>query len=418
MLVIQLPPRPRGTDAAVDATAALGHVLSADGLAIDTQGHAPLAQLPRADSVVAVLPPTEVGWHRLTLPKAPAGRQRAALAGVLEDELLDDEDDLHLALAPGARAGESTWVATVDKPWLAGWIAAIETAGHSLERVVPALWPGEAADGAGRAHVFAAGDGSADAAAPWLAVADAEGVTTLRLAGSLARARQAGWAAQGLRWSAEPAAIHAAERWLGEPVTVMTESELALAAARSPWNIRQFDLAPRHRGMRALRELAKQWRTPAWRPARWGLVALLLLQVLGLNLWAWQQQRAVGARRDAMTALLRSSHPQVRSVLDAPVQMQRETELLRQAAGQVGDGDFEPMLALAARAWPEGQPPVQNLRYEPGRLTLAAAGWTPEQLQQFRSRIEPAGAQVENADGRVTIHLVARGAAAAPGAAR
>ena len=74
-----------------------------------------------------------------------------------------------------------------------------------------------------------------------------------------------------------------------------------------------------------------------------------------------------------MTELLRSSHPQVRSILDAPVQMQRETELLRAASGRAGAEDFETLLALAAVAWPDGQPPVQQVRFEAGRLMIAAA---------------------------------------------
>jgi general secretion pathway protein L len=407
MLVIQLPPRARGGEAPPEPAAVLGHVLSSDGLGVTAQGRSAPAQWPKADSVVAVLPPTEVGWHRITVPKAPAGRLRAALAGLLEEHLLDDDADVHLALAPGAKAGDEAWVAAIDRAWLTSWIATIEAGGATLDRVVPALSPATADPAApGHAHVFgAAGDEGGDSAPPWLAVADDAGVTTLRLGGSLARTRLGGWTEQGLRWTAEPSAVSAAERWLGAPVQVQTEAELALAAARTPWNLRQFELAPRHRGLRALRELAKQWRGPAWRPARWGLAALVVVQLLGLNLWAWQQQRLVAQGKDKMNALLRSTHPNVRAVLDAPVQMQRETELLRQAAGQVGPADFEPLLALAARGWPDGQGPVQNVRYEPGRLTLAAPGWTPEQVQAFRGQVEPAGGRVEAADGRVILSI-------------
>lgn len=407
MLVIQLPPRARGGEAPPEPAAVLGHVLSSDGLGISAQGRSAPPQWPKADSVVAVLPPTEVGWHRVTVPKAPAGRLRAALAGLLEEHLLDDDADVHLALAPGAKAGDEAWVAAVDRAWLSSWIAAIEAGGATLDRVVPALSPAAADPAApGHAHVFgAAGDEAGDSAPPWLAVADGAGVTALRLGGSLARTRLPAWSEQGLRWTAEPSAVSAAERWLGAPVQVQTEAELALAAARTPWNLRQFDLAPRHRGLRALRELAKQWRGPAWRPARWGLAALVVVQLLGLNLWAWQQQRLVAQGKEKMTALLRTTHPNVRAVLDAPVQMQRETELLRQAAGQVGPADFEPLLALAARGWPDGQGPVQNVRYEPGRLTLAAPGWTPEQVKAFRGQVEPAGGRVEVADGRVILSI-------------
>jgi general secretion pathway protein L len=195
----------------------------------------------------------------------------------------------------------------------------------------------------------------------------------------------------------------AAERWLGAPVPVSSEAEALLAAARSPWNLRQFSLVSHHRGLRALRDVGKQFMSPGWRTVRWGLVAFLALQVVGLNLWAWQQQRTLAGRQQAMNELLRSAHPQVRAVLDAPAQMQRETELLRAAAGRAGEGDLEPLLALAAQAWPLGQPPVQSLRFEAGKLTLPAVGWAPQQLEQFRDRIAAAGATLDITEGRLVL---------------
>ena len=81
---------------------------------------------------------------------------------------------------------------------------------------------------------------------------------------------------------------------------------------------------------------------------RWGAAALALVQVLGLNTWAFQQQRAVESKRAAMTELLRSAHPGVRAVLDPAAQMRRETERLRTAAGRAGDSDLEVLLGAAA----------------------------------------------------------------------
>ena len=77
-------------------------MLSADGLQVSSHGQAQPSLLPRADSVVAVLAASDVSWQRITLPRAPAAKLRAALGGLLEDQLLEDDDALHLALAPGA----------------------------------------------------------------------------------------------------------------------------------------------------------------------------------------------------------------------------------------------------------------------------------------------------------------------------
>jgi general secretion pathway protein L len=192
---------------------------------------------------------------------------------------------------------------------------------------------------------------------------------------------------------------------------VRSEAEQALACARSPWNLRQFELAARRRGLRAVSSLGRQFLGPSWRPVRWGLAALVLVQVLGLNAWAWAQQRQIEQRRAAVDNVLRSTHPQVRSILDAPVQMQRETELLRVAAGKAGDDDLETLLGLAAAGWPDGRAPLDRLRFEPGRLVLPATGWDPAAVQQLRSRLEAAGGQLESTEADLTISRAVRRAA-------
>jgi general secretion pathway protein L len=93
----------------------------------------------------------------------------------------------------------------------------------------------------------------------------------------------------------------------------------------------------------------------------------------------------------------------VRAVLDPPLQMQRETERLRAAAGRPGDADLESLLGAAAAVWPDGQGPVQTLRFEGGRLSLTAPGFGDAQMAQLRERLKPAGFVVELADGRVTV---------------
>jgi general secretion pathway protein L len=65
------------------------------------------------------------------------------------------------------------------------------------------------------------------------------------------------------------------------------------------------------------------------------------------------------------------------------------------------------MLQAAASAWPAGRPAVDSLRFEPGRLTLAAPGWSGPQIDEFRSVLRPAGWQVEASEGRLTLSRAA-----------
>lgn len=411
VLVILIPPRARlgaraadgGATGAAPVGEGYGYVLSADGLQVSSHGQAQASLLPRADSVVAVLADSDISWQRIVLPKAPAAKLRAALGGLLEDHLLEDDETLHLALAPGAHAGEPAWVAAMNKAWLRAEIEKLEQAGLSIERVLPSSWPGDMPQG----HFFEAAGAPTGNARIMLCHADADGLGLLRLDGSLARALLPHMSAHPTLWTAEPAVAAPAERWLGASVKVQTEAERALQATRSLWNLRQFDLAPRRRGTRALRSTVRQLLSPAWRPVRIGLVALLVLQVAGLNAWAWHQRQVLVDQRMAQEKLLRTTFPNVRAVLDAPLQMRRETDVLRAAAGRAGDSDLEALLGAAASAWPEGQRPVQTLRFEPGRLTLSAPGWSDQQLSQFRERLRPGGWAVESAEGRVSLSRAA-----------
>lgn len=406
ILVVLIPPRPR---AGAPAAAEFSYVLSPDGLAIGAQGRCAPGQLPKADSVVAVLPDCDVGWHRITLPKAPAARMRAALMGLLEESLLEEPELTQLALAPGATAGQAAWVAAVHLPWLAEQLSVLDKANRSVERVVPSSWPDEVPLG----H-FAEGAGEDGASTDQMTLvwSDAEGVACLKLQGTLARALLPAQTAQPARWTATPAVAAQAERWLGAPVMVLPHEQRALQATRSLWNLRQFNLAARHRGARALRDAWLRFLSPAWRPVRWGVAGLVVLNVIGLNLWAWHQRSAIDHKREAMSALLKSSFPSVRTVTDVPeLQMQRETELLRTAAGKPGENDFEVLVVAAASAWPANKPPVDTLHFEPGRLTLSANGWTPDEVAQFRNQLRPAGWQVDFESNRLTISRASGGAA-------
>ena len=77
---------------------------SADSTLLD-HGSAPLALLPRAGDVVAVVPARMLSWHRIVLPKVNSARLRNALEGLLEERVLDDPQELHFALAPAAVPG-------------------------------------------------------------------------------------------------------------------------------------------------------------------------------------------------------------------------------------------------------------------------------------------------------------------------
>ena len=409
-LVLQLPEHRRLRAGAAGDVAGepsrrreYAYATSGDGIELDAQGEAAAALLPRSTNVIAVVQEADVSWHRVTLPKAPASRLRMALVGVLEDALLEDAETVHLAVAPAATPGQPTWVAAVDRAWLQAELALLEKSGVFVDRVVPMAWPDDPPAGHFRAPL-ASGIGTIEGV--YLTWASVDGVATVRLDGGLARAIVPTPPPVTTRWSAAPMAATAAEQWLGAPVNVMPTEQRLLQAGRSLWNLRQFDLARRTRGARALGDWLRKARSPAWRPVRIGLAALIAAQILGLNLWAWHQKSEVEARRVAIQALVKKTFPRVGEgdvQRDAAAVMARETQSLRTLAGKSGENDLEPMLQAAAAAWPGERPPVENLRFEPGKLTLAASGWSDSQIEQFRAALKPTGFRVDASEGRLVL---------------
>lgn len=419
LLVVLLPPAERlaaqhaavGADPVGRLPAEWPFVWSADGRSPTNQGQAAAALLPRADQTALVLAEGDLSWHEIDIPKAPAARMRAALAGVLEEALLDDEAKLHFALGAGAVPGQRGWVAVTDQRRLSAALQALEQGGRTVDRVVPAAEPGP-----WRGHFHAGSHAGAHADSttvaddehPWLTLAGPQGVFTARLSGGLARSRLAALDLASVRWTAAPAAAMAAEHLVQAQVALQSDAARALEAGLSACNLRQFDLSVRHRGSRALTDGLRQLLSSRWRPVRVALVSLLAVQLVGLNAYAWTQRSALAAKREAMDQLVRSAHPGVKVVLPAPLQMQRETDRLRAAAGRPGPGDLESLLAAAAAAWPDGAGPAASVRFEGGSLSLAA-GWPEPQAQQFRERLRAQGYSAELAEGRAVISRVLKG---------
>lgn len=418
-LIIQLPAHERlssdpASAGAVHAPAATTqteyhYVLTANGHTAHHQGKATAADLPRAEIVVAVTAPTDLSWHRLPLPKAPSARLRQALGGLLEEHLLDDPEDLHLAVAPNAKAGEPTWIAACHHTWLTGHLMALEKARLRITRLVPGVWPDEPPTGYFHELHETGGSEHERGAEYMLTWSTSDGVATWPLAGGMARRLLPDPLPPGTRFFATPASAAPAERWLGGVVQGQMPAEHLLQAARSMWNLLQFELTPNSKGFQAVTDQWQQFLSPQWRPVRIGLACLVLAQVAGLNMWAWHQSHELKLKRAEMLTVLRAAHPQLQVILDAPVQMKRETENLRAASGQPGENDLEALMMAAANAW-SGTAPAKGLLYDGTRLTLTPpAQWGPTDIDQFRNRLRTSGYSAEaGTDGQVILRRADR----------
>ncbi len=396
-LLLQLPTTPPGASAVYGVAA---FEPTANGWQLPP-GNCPLALLPPAErqtEVVALVPPAALSWHRVSLP-AGLGRGnaklQAALQGLLEDQLLQDPTQLHLALAPSTASGPTVWVAACDKAWLQAHLHALQEAGLTVQRIVPELAP---PDEGQQWHALG------DSAKGWLWCCDAElGVSGWPVVA--AAQLPTDWLAHA-HWQTEPGLAHWAQAQ-GTPMQLVDTAAHWQAAARSPWNLAQFELqSDAHtRRLQGLQRLLNTlWRSPPWRPARWGLAALVLAQLVGMQAWAWMTRTQWQAEQDRWTQILQTSFPKVTVVVDAPLQMAREVARLRQGSGQLTAQDFESQLQALGSALPTGVASPTRLNFQDGQLQWPTVSMTPEQDAAFAQALQRQGLRLGQRQGTSQLH--------------
>lgn len=381
-LIVVLPPHP------ASSATEFAYVLTNDGATVARHGAAQASVLPlpvRAGSeIVAIVPPEMVSWHRVELPKgvtARTPRLRAVLEGLLEERVLDEPETLHFALQPDARAETPAWVATCDREWLKGALLLLEGAGRPVSRIVPEFAPQEAP------ALYAMGDPEN----ALLVSASSEGVTTLPLSTSALALLPS--LPEDTACIAEPAVARLAEQVLQHQPVLQQSAERWVRAAQSGWDLAQFDLSSSGRA-RVYKRMATLWSdmlsTPEWRPARWGAIALVVLNLVGLNAWAWRERSAIDAKRETMRRTLTETFPNVKVVVDAPLQMEREISALRQSTGATSGRDLEAMLNALALAVPP-QHTLGAMDYANGELRVRGLSLGPDEARSLAATMKARG---------------------------
>ncbi len=390
MLIIALPLHTEGA-----ATEYL-HVRAGPGAATGHAQSATAARLPRdAGTVVAVVPAQALAWHTITPPPVGAARLAAALEGLLEERLLEDPAQSQVVYTPdGAAAaaqGQTLTVLVCQKAWLRQALAPLQAQGMVVSRIVPewspqaqaapVLWVGGSPE---QVQAVACGPQGAMVLPPppWSSAISA----TLNQP-----------EAQLL---CEPAMAAWVQQQFGRAPRMLSPGQRLWQAQQTDWDLAQGEWAQgrRQRWARFARELALNlWQAPRWRPARWGLLALLVLNLVGLQWMAWQQRQLQAQLQKDMAMLLTRSFPAVQVVVDAPLQMAREVQALQRAMGQPNAADLEPMLTSLARALPASAQ-LSSVQYSPGELRWQAPAVTNDRIEAAREPLRQQGYQLV-ADG-------------------
>ena len=396
-LILTLP------NAHADASDGYHYVLTPDGQTVGDSGWVALALLPAASELVALVPVHKLSWQQVQLPKGSLGRGmfrdggparlRAVLEGVLEDRVLDDTSDLHFALEPAASDEAPVWVAVCDRAWLKTAVEALEQAGRRVSRIVPEFAPDASRD---VLHVLGR-PGDAHCVA-----VTSTGVVVWPLS-------SAGLAL--LDWPeyqpvvAEPAVVAQAEQLLQHAVTLQPGALRRVQAAQSAWDLAQFELV-NSSGARSWKRVAdaalRLARAPRWRAARLALLALVVINLAGLNAWAWREKAALQTQRQNIREILTATFPQVRVVVDAPLQMGRELAALQRASGQASGRDLEAMLSAFGAQAPATAVP-DALDFAAGELRLKGLKLSAAEVSALSQRLKPQGYVASAESGTVLM---------------
>lgn len=383
------------------APAAWHWVRSLDGAQAVAHGTGSAAELPPGEAdCTLVLPARWVSWQRVSWPKVSGAKLRAALDGLLEDRLLRDTERLHFALPAELRAGEATWVACCDRGLLQHCLEALNAVGLAPARIVPSLWPTEVGSALARIS-------TPDGEHPWVSLATDAGCSHWPLEMAAPVLDSLELRERTVHWSADAVSVARADTALGVRCAIESADTWLLRAAKSPWNLAQFEFS-QSASRRRQQRWREAWRTlrhdRAWRPLRWGVLTLIGLQIVGLNLHAWQLRQQLQHAQAQQRQVLQAQFPSVTLVIDPVLQMQRELDGLRQRSGALGTGDLESVLAtLGQTAGGEPWPGLSAIEHDANSTRLSAEALSSGQLAGWQNRLNAAGLQVQTEDQTLVV---------------
>lgn len=390
--------------------------------------------LPRGTRVVLLVAAEDVSFTTADVPPLSGIRLREALPNLVEDTTVGDVGAVHVALGQESGPGGKRLLAVIDRHWLAAMQVDVVRAGHRVAAIIPESLAVPLADGAW--SLASAGSPTGREARAWLRYGAQQAIALPQdPSGAIAIVAAIGRTSAGalrpprqLDLYATPAA-KAAAKAIGETIA----ATLAVAfndsggdpfiewlarrghegAYGAPLSLLAFD------GGRGAGTVWKRWRIAAALG-----VAILAVQVIGMQ-WQWAGlRRETSALRAQQTQALMTAFPDTRAVLDPSLQMARGLAALRASTGRSDPADFSTMMAAAARIFAslpanalrgaEYDARSLGLRFGPGiagtpdeRERLAASA----SQQGYVLRFESGTGQAANAAGESFASLRTKGGA-------
>ncbi len=117
---------------------------------------------------------------------------------------------------------------------------------------------------------------------------------------------------------------------------------------------------------------------------------MLGTNLLGLNVMAWQDKRQLDQAGAEVRSILSRSFPEVKVVVDAPLQMEREVRLLELAAGVRSADSLEAMLDVLGSTLAPGST-LLSVDYSAGELRVRGVEVAPAESVALMDRLQARG---------------------------
>jgi general secretion pathway protein L len=367
--------------------------LATTGGAIEREGVAALSELAepvkRAQRVVLMLAASDVTLLRVKMPPLSGARLRAALPNLVEDRLMSDPEEC--VVVAGEIHGGLRTVAVVSRNWLELLGRTLLSLGARNVTAVPTqlCMPHQAdaatatvsehgvdadiairlaeQDGMGLSIVADQPESLAFEVMQSLAAVVPQGAIVLYVPQARVRDYQ-----ESLHIAAplqERITLHADnwQRWIGGADKAGVDMMTGLGAAAGP----KIDLR-------------------AW---RWPIIlgtAVLLINVVGLNVDWLRLKREAEALRNGMVQTYRSAFPKDPVIIDPLAQLRQKMAGAQRDSGQLAPDDFVALAAAFGEAWAgtgQGAAPITGLEYRDRALTVKLKPGSSVPMEQLSSAL-------------------------------
>jgi len=356
---------------------------------------------PMAESVEAVLSPDQCLSLEVKLPggaKAARSRSSELIAYAVEERLAGEVENEHFVVGETDADGQTpVWV--ISRARLRVLLGAFEQLGRKPHRVFSELQlapfnPGRWSVCLGEQDGFVR-VGKESGFAFDFAQQNVHTKPPIALQLALLTARRANRMPESVDVYCVEASAPDAVAWesaLGVKVGRAAEYVWQVRPARSVRNFLVGEFTPRG-------ERGAAW--AAFRPALvLGALTLVLYSLFSFGEWIWLDRKASSLNAQSMETF-RAAFPQVGTIVDPSLQMQRLYDQFKRERGQLGESDFLPMLASVSDAVANSGA-YRSMSFEEGRLEFAVSLPNTGAVQRLREALVQRGLDTTLRDSRRT----------------